>query len=188
MGNQKGFIAYIPLVICCIFGLYIVGVLTWGKVETYLWHRQSRIEERAKQNAEIEGKRIALQDKQLETVMAQNARLIEEQARTADRIATAHERAAGEIAKTNEKAVSMLLTWAKEGPTGQNNGLLYLLGAVALAAVLGLTAAVFFLLRGRRYPDGPIILSVDGGHQINGRIASGQDVYKLIEHRREVAR
>ena len=197
--NQKGFIAYIPLAICLIFALYILGMLAWSKVETYLWHRQARMEERARQDADIEGKRIeaekamegkriALQDKQLETVMGQNARLIEEQAKTADRIAEAHERAAGEITETNEKMVNMLLTWAKEGPQATDKTILYLLGIIALTAVLGLVAALFFLLRGRRYPEGPIVLSVEGGHQVNGRIATGQDVIQLLEHRKEIHR
>jgi hypothetical protein len=197
--NESGFIQYIPLAACCLFALYVVGALAWSKVETYLWHRQARMEERARQDADIEGKRIAkdqaLAEKQMEAIQVayadqadMNRRLIEEQAKTADRIAQAHERAAGEITETNEKMVNMLLTWAKEGPQKTDKGILYTLGAVALVAVLGLVAAVFLLVRGRRYPEGPIILSVEGGHQVNGRIASGADIHYLIEHKKEGVR
>jgi len=198
--NESGFIQWIPLAICCLFALYIIGALAWSKVETYLWHRQARMEERAAAEAKIEEKRIAkdqaLAEKQMEAIQVayadqadMNRRLIEEQAKTADRIAAAHERAAGEILKTNEKAVSMLMNWAKEGPQATDKGILYILGAVALAAVGGLVFVVIALIRrgGGRYPDGPVIFTING-EATPGRIASGADVYRLIEHRKETAR
>ncbi len=195
--NQKGFIQWIPLVICLLFIAY-VGV-TWSYYEIEQWrHRTARkAEERAKQEAAIEKDRIEkdreIATKQLEAIQTAyadqadiNRRLIDENAKTADRIATAHERAADEIATSHRNMADMLLQWADRGATGTPEGILYLLGAVALAAVLGLVGTVFFLVRGRRYPEGPVVVSIDGG-TMPGRIASGADVYRLIEHKKDGA-
>jgi membrane-associated HD superfamily phosphohydrolase len=196
--NERGFIQWIPLVICILLVLYVGGMLAWDKVATWARHRELIAEHRAKQAAAIEEKRIAAEQetaqKQIESMQAAyqdqaeiNRRLIDENAKTADRIATAHEQAADEIATSHRNMADMMLQWADRGQNGLSLGVAYLLGAVALVAIMGLVATVFFVLRQGAKHEGPTIIQIDG-QPVTGRIASGADVYKLIEHRKESMR
>jgi hypothetical protein len=135
--------------------------------------------------ADVEKERIALAKSQLSEVMAQNRQLIAQNQDAMAKITAAHETAAAEIADAHKEASGRLATMAESVMAMKTDRtMVFILAGIALASILATVATAFLLLRGRRYPDGPIILSVDG-HQVAGRIASGGDVYRLIEHRRE---
>ncbi len=186
--NQNGFVAYIPLIICCIFGLYVVGMLAWAKVDWWWSHNSGNAVEIEKTKADVEKRRIDLSEKQLGEVMDQNRQLISQNQDAMGKITAAHANAAAEIADAHKEASGRLATMAESIMAMKTDRtMVFILAGITLASILATVAAVFLLLRGRRYPEGPVILSFGGG-TLPGRIASGADVYQLIEHKREAAR
>ena len=186
---EDGWVAYIPLVLCLLFGLYYFGMLAYSKIEWWMSHNGRNAVEIERTKADVEKERISLAKSQLSEVMAQNRQLIEQNQDAMARITAAHETAAAEIADAHQEASGRISAMAESVMAMKTDRtMVFILAGIALASILATVATAFLLLRGRRYPEGPIILSVDGGHQVNGRIASGGDVYKLIEHRREAAR
>ena len=173
--NQSGFVAYVPLAVCCLFTLYVLGALAWSKVETWARHRELIAEHRAAQEAKIEERRIAkdqaLAENQMEAIreayadQAENTRrLIEEQARTADKITVAYRDAAGEVATAHREASGRLATMAENIMAMKTDRtLVFILAGIALAAVGGLVFVVIALIRRGGPAGGPVIVRMEGG-------------------------
>lgn len=186
-GNWPLAIAIVIIAPVVLYLLFAFAVRVFDEVGDWLGSWGSSSAKIAESDAKTEQQRISMQGAQFQAVMAQNARLIDENSRTVERIEQAHEMAAGEIAGAHKTASMRLMEMADRALNMKTDKtLLYLLAAVAISAVLGLSAVVVAMILNSRRPDGPVILNVEGYGLMSGRITSGKTHsgdFRLIENR-----